>query len=176
MNKLSVLDRWNNFKRLLLVVFAVLMWVMSIVFSYLGFKSGVRNEWYFGLFALILSGAITTMELYLNSQTFDFSELEVGMIILWIGGLAAYAYGIWTNVIGMSIMMVNPDTSNWQAWVVPVIGGVLLEILPEPMFVAFLKTKKVSPLIPQGQNQAPKRTIPIPETLRQRYPSDVSHR
>lgn len=180
MKQLTVLDRWNNFKRLLLVVFSILMWVMSIVFSYFGFKSGVRSEWYFGMFAIILSGAITTMELYLNSQTFDFSAVNVGLIVLWIGGIVCYLYGIWTNIIGVGIMMLGTGdltTVGWQAQVVPVAFGILLEVLPEPMMIAFFTSKKV--VIPadlartqnqqQNNQQRPKNPyhpIGIPEPIR----------
>lgn len=140
----TVLDRWNAFKRLLLIIFSILMWVMSIAFSYMGFKSGVRTEWYFGVFAVILSGTITTMELYLNSQTFDLTEFNVGIIVLWIGGIAAYAYGVWTNIIGVSIMMIGTGdltTVSLERQFVPIIVGLLLEVLPEPMFVAFLTAR-----------------------------------
>ena len=177
MKTLSVLERWNNFKRLLLVIFAVLMWVMSIVFSYIGFKADVQTEWYFGIFALILSATITSLELYLNSQTFDFNEVDMGLVILWIGGFAAYAYGIWTNIIGVSIMMVgNADLTqvSWQGQVVPIIFGLLLEILPEPMFVAFLRAKAYTPVKTQTfvTPSIPKAKYQVPETLKQRFPSD----
>lgn len=149
----KAIDRWNSFKRVLLVLFSILLWCVSIVFSYIGFRSDVRQEWYFSLFALILSGAITAMELYLNSQNFDFDGADVGTLVLWIGGLFCYAYGIWTNIAGLSIMMINPNDVRWQAWVVPVIAGVLLEVLPEPMFVAFLKSKKIEKPQPQEQRR-----------------------
>lgn len=166
---MTVLDHWNNFKRILLVICAVLMWVMSIVFSYIGFKADVQTEWYFGIFALILSATITSLELYLNSQTFDFNEVDMGLVILWIGGFAAYAYGIWTNVVGVGMMMLGGDltTVKWSAQVVPIIVGILLEVLPEPMFVAFLKTKAVRKQPNQQQQKQHHIPIPPPNPVKQ---------
>lgn len=159
---MSILDRWNNFKRVMLLLCSILMWMVSIVFSYIGFKSDVRNEWYFAIFALILSASVTALELYLNSQTFDFEGVDFGLIILWIGGLFAYAYGIWTNIIGVATMMLGSsdlNTVRWSVQVVPIIVGVLLEVLPEPMFVAFLKSKMVKKQQPNQQNF---KSIPVP--------------
>lgn len=156
--KSNPLDTWNGAKRQLLRIFAVLMWVMSLVFSYIGFKSDVQNDWYFGVFAIILSGTITVLELYLTSQTFNFSEVDMGLVMLWIGGIAAYAYGIWTNVEGLAVMMIGPAgllAVSWQTQVVPIIAGVLLEVLPEPMFIAFLKSRKpVKSVVQRTQEQA----------------------
>lgn len=159
---MNILDRWNNFKRLMLLVCSILMWIVSIVFSYMGFKSDVATDWYFGIFAIILSISITALELYLNSQTFDFDNVDFGLVVLWIGGLGAYAYGIWTNIIGVSVMMLGTgdlSTVRWSVQIVPILVGLLLEILPEPMFVAFLKTKEV-----KKQQQPVKYHIPVPST------------
>lgn len=140
------LETWNSAKRQLMRVFAILMWIMSIGFSYIGFKAEISNEWYFGVGAIILSGAITVLELWLTSQTLDFNELDMGLVMLWFGGLAAYAYGIWTNIQGLAVMMIGPAgllSVSVQSQVVPILAGILLEVLPEPMFIAYLKSRKV---------------------------------
>lgn len=152
------LANWNKFKLGMLLVFSVLLWLTSMVFSYIGFINETHVDWYFKLFAIFLTGAITALELHLTSQTFNFEEVDMGLVILWAGGLAAYCYGIYTNVIGLSVMMIGTATLTdvgWQTQVIPIIAGFLLEALPEPMFIAFLKSKRnVKSVVQKAQEQA----------------------
>lgn len=173
------LANWNRFKLGMLLVFSVLLWLTSMVFSYIGFINETHVEWYFKLFAIFLTGAITALELYLTSQTFNFDEVDMGLVILWAGGIGAYLYGIYTNVIGLSVMMIGTATLTsvgWQVQVIPIIAGFLLEALPEPMFIAFLKSKRnVKSVVQRAQEQA-QQTRSIPEEIRKHNPAQPQQR
>jgi hypothetical protein len=112
----------------LAIVMAMGAWVVSIYFSQVGF--GVDNHkaawlgWFLGLL-------VTTVELVFNSKTHKLSMTLIGV------GILCYLYGVWTNVEGFWTFQ-NPDSqfvifsqSSIMSWFV----GLVMEILPEPMFM-----------------------------------------
>lgn len=123
----------NNFleqdgRHKLAVLTALVAWVVSIRFNYLGFKlendNGLWLGWFFGI-------VITVVELVFNSKT---QRLSLTLIVV---GIICYCYGSITNVLGFwsfqKGMIPFPwfDTSALMSWFV----GLILEILPEPLFM-----------------------------------------
>jgi hypothetical protein len=56
-------------------------------------------------------------------------------LTLFLGGAVAYGYGILTNVMGIWQAQGSPDlASNPFSLLLPILLGVFLEIIPEPLF------------------------------------------
>lgn len=153
------LARWNNFKKLGLNVSSKFVWLVSIVFSLLGFVGFLNDrtsaqaslpEWLFYGFVIIgigLSIVVNMLELALNSEQLSkitTNNLEVNDVILWVGGIVAYLYDIYTNVIGLSLLMqgtINLGIVPTEGKIIVIVWGVLLAILPEPMYIKSLRMK-----------------------------------
>jgi hypothetical protein len=111
----------------LAIVMGAAAWAVSIYFSQAGFRLTEPNAAWIGWF---LGFFITTLELVFNGK-------EEKSMTLYAAGLLCYLYGIWTNVIGFYAFQ-HPDTAfvplsqtALMSWFV----GLILEILPEPLFV-----------------------------------------
>lgn len=111
----------------LAIVMAIGTWMLSIYFSYLGFKLDNSKMSWIGYF---LGALVTTVELIFNSKT---HKISLTLILV---GVLCYAYGIWTNVTGFWNFQ-HPD-QPW-AWttsiIMPLFVGLILEVLPEAMFM-----------------------------------------
>lgn len=123
-NKLKRLDSRHK----LAVIMALVTWGISLFFSKEGF--GVDNpkaQW----LGWILASLVTTMELIFNSRT---QKVPLTLISV---GLICYGYGIWTNVLGFWTYQ-HPDISFVlmnQKSIMSVFVGLIMEILPEPLFL-----------------------------------------
>jgi len=147
---------WPKIKRLLALVTAVLLWIISIVFSYKGFNFSTNHSMAWA--GIIMAFAVTVLELIFNTNSIESllgdRNAEFGEWILVIGGLLAYVYDIWTNIIGiLAVQGKSFDLTTWSV-VVPILVGTFMAILPEPMFVWSMGIKGLS-----GQVSAPRRPI-----------------
>lgn len=115
--------KFNTWVRRIVGAFAVGAWALSIYFSANGFGFQVPGFFPVGIF---LGGLVTILEIVLNKG--------VKSMTLRLGGLLAYAFGWWTNFIGLSVAMGNPNfMSDPKRMVIPVILGLFLELIPEPL-------------------------------------------
>jgi len=113
--------------RVLSVVVAATLWLISITFSVDGFNFQVADMAWAGWFMGI---AITAIELIWNKQ-----GANSNMTILLIG-VFAYLYGVITNVMGvLTAQNVVDIGANPMGAVFAGIVGFFLEIAPEPLFV-----------------------------------------
>lgn len=153
------LARWNNFKKVGLNISSKFVWLVSIVFSLLGFVGFLNDRaigqsalpnWLFYGFVIIgigLSIVVNMLELALNSEQLSKvmnRNMEVNDVVLWIGGIVAYLYDIYTNVIGLSLLMqgtINLGSVPVEGKIIVIVWGVLLAILPEPMYIKSLRMK-----------------------------------
>lgn len=151
------LARWNNFKKVALGLSSRFVWVVSGIFSLMGFigllttrtaEQAAMPKWMFYGFVVIgigLSVVVNVLELALNSEKLDKifnSGMEVMDIILWVGGFVAYLYDIYTNVLGLSLLMlgtINLGVIPVESKVIVIVWGILLAILPEPMYIKSIK-------------------------------------
>lgn len=126
---------YEKVKRTLAGAVALVLWGLSIKFSVSGFGAGIDDKeiW----IGWLLGFSITVIQLVWNGIK------GRANLTLWVLGLSAYLYGIYTNVMG--IMVWRGDTfqtlsDNPLVIVFPLILGLFLEIAPEPLFVwAFTK-------------------------------------
>lgn len=190
------LARWNNFKKLGLNASSKFVWVVSGIFSLMGFigllttrtvEQAALPQWLFYLFVVIgigLSIVVNMLELALNSENIGKAfnlDMEVMDVVLWVGGLVAYAYDIYTNILGLSLLMlgtIDVKAVPVQSLIFVIAWGVLLAILPEPMYVKSLKMAYVQAYKqPKAHSQSPYTVTPntggdskVDAYLRQKYP------
>ena len=112
----------------LAILGAIVCWLLSMWFSYLGFRIDSNKIAFVGW---ILAGIVTIVELVWNSQT---GKLSLTLIAT---GLLCYAYGIWTNITGFwelqhpGVEFVILSTRS----LMPAFVGTIMEVLPEPLFM-----------------------------------------
>jgi len=112
----------------LAVVGALVCWVLSVWFSYLGFKIDADKVAFVGW---VMAGVVTIVELVFNSQT---GKLSLTLVVT---GILCYAYGIWTNVIGFWDLQ-HPGVGFIilsQRSIMSAFVGIILEVLPEPLLM-----------------------------------------
>ena len=108
------------------VVMAFLLWYLSVFFSNKGFNFQVQDmQWA----AWILAASVTIIELVWTKQGFKPSPT------LFVFGLAAYAYGIGTNILGIMEAQGNSASQNPISIVFPFVLGFFLEVIPEPLAI-----------------------------------------
>lgn len=144
-------QRWNTIKRILAVLMAIFFWGLSIIFSQKGFGISLPTWAWAGW---VLAMGVTILELILNSGT------RMNPTI-YIAGIIAYMYGIGTNVYGIVMARTGMDGIMVWDWVLAVIVGLLLEVVPEPVFlygigidVGDLITTLLSGVHGRGHNRA----------------------
>lgn len=120
---------YRNLLRIMAILIATLLWTISVFFSQDGFRISVPTMSWIGL---ILAISVTVIELVWNQEGFGHN------VTITTVGLAAYAYGIWTNVVGiLNAQGVSPGmlTDDPAKIAFPAILGFFLEITPEPLIV-----------------------------------------
>jgi hypothetical protein len=139
---------WNRLKRILSLVTGFGLWAVSMVFSYLGFSISNNNIAWVGA---VLAFAVTVLELIFNTNTVsgllnENDETRFGEWLLVFGGFVAYIYDAWTNILGFYAMQnrAMPDSIN-VGFVVPLLFGLLVATLPEPMFIWGMGWNKSNP-------------------------------
>jgi hypothetical protein len=115
------------FLRWIAAATAIGMWALSVKFSKDGFNFTVPDmAWAGTLLALF----VTAIQLVWNKEGAN------GNLTLMAVGVAAYLYGIYTNVMGiMSAQGLTDVSSQPLSMVFPLILGIFLEITPEPLLV-----------------------------------------
>lgn len=112
------------------IFFSIVVLIISIFFSSWGFSFDMNNySWAFWV-SMALGASITVLQLVGNK---DDGKDEVFRII-W---LLSYAYGIYTNVMGLS--QIRGGISTWTDYILPVIVGAFIEIVPEKLFLTSLR-------------------------------------
>ena len=112
----------------LAILGALICWVLSVYFSYLGF--GVNNTqllWIGWIMALV----VTIVELAFNTPM---HKLPLTLAVI---GIICYIYGIYTNITGFWSLQ-NPGVPFvWfqMQSLMPIIIGFVMEVLPEPLFM-----------------------------------------
>ena len=123
-------DLWDNVKKWAALITAITLWIASMQFSYAGFNVNAPEAAWLGW---VLAFAITVIELVFNT---DVKKLN---LTLYVVGFLAYAYGIWTNVVGFyfSVQGMTWATlaSNPLSIVFAIVLGFFLEVTPEALFI-----------------------------------------
>jgi hypothetical protein len=129
-------EHYMKFLRMLAVATAAVLWAISVSFSVDGFNIQVKDMVWVGV---VLALSVTAIELIWNKSGMGMS------LTLVMGGLLAYAYGVYTNIIGiMGAQGISDPMNQMGAAAFAVILGLVLEILPEPLFVWGLVGDEVS--------------------------------
>jgi hypothetical protein len=115
------------FLRWIAAATAIGMWFLSVKFSTDGFNFVVPDMAWAGV---MLALFVTAIELVWNKEGAN------GNLTLMAVGVAAYIYGIYTNVTGiMAAQGITDVMSDPVKILFPLILGVFLEITPEPLLV-----------------------------------------
>ena len=156
----------DGFKHQLAKFSAVLAWVISIWFSYLGFKFQNQEVQWIGW---VLGFLITCGEFIFNTEL---KRLSLTLVAI---GVICYAYGIYSNVVGFWSIQFPTEAFPWfdkraaMSWFV----GAILEIYPEAAFAWGMRAMTgdlVGNLasLASGVATGNKRTYEIAEQLRER--------
>lgn len=106
---------------------AIALWVLSIAFSAKGFGFTDGLLVFVGVLFAVM---VTVLEVVLNREGLQLPRALVAC------GFLAYAYGIGTNVAGIWQAQGSLDYRAMpEVMAMPAVLGILLEILPEPMFM-----------------------------------------
>jgi len=122
-------DKWMRLKKMMAVVVSIALWFASTMFSYKGFNLSIPEMSWLGW---VLAIAVTVIELVFNT---DIQKLNM---TLFFSGIVAYSYGIWTNVTGFFLVQGGTfESLKYEPLSIlfPVLVGVFLEVVPEPLFV-----------------------------------------
>jgi hypothetical protein len=115
---------WNKISRIAAFFVSIAIWWVSINFSTQGFNLEVANMAWIGW---VLGICVTVIEIVFNKPGINRN------VTLWVIGLMAYVYGMYTNVIG--IWAAQGSLPGIKAWIFPGILGSVLEWIPEVLFV-----------------------------------------
>lgn len=170
------------FLRWIAAATAIGMWALSVKFSKDGFDFTVPDmAWAGTLLALF----VTAIQLVWNKEGAN------GNLTLMAVGVAAYLYGIYTNVTGiMAAQGITDITSQPMSMLFPLILGIFLEITPEPLLVwgligssfggdflsnIFNATQSGRSFAPEKPKGAPKGKSPQTQNLGARYHPSQTH-
>ena len=127
-------DTWTWWKRQIAKIVAILIFLVSIYFSYrgFGFVSNNPDSWWVGL---ILAITFTCAELVFNTNIVGHN------LTTYIGGIVAYSYSGITNVFGLFILqgyslteLTHPNAGMFFVFLIDILGGIFFEIYAEPLF------------------------------------------
>ena len=124
MNKFGNLDGRHK----LAIVGALICWVLSVYFSYLGFRVENENMWFVGV---IMALVVTIVELAFNTPM---HKLPLTLAVI---GIICYIYGIVTNITGFWSLQHPGVPFVWfqMESLMPIAIGLVMEVLPEPLFM-----------------------------------------
>ena len=112
---------WNTISRIAAFFVSIAVWWVSINFSVDGFKFEQPGKEWIGW---VLGLSITVIEIVFNKPGIRRN------LTLWTIGAMAYAYGMWTNVVGIYI-----SGNGHGGWIWAGLLGAVLEWIPEVLFV-----------------------------------------
>ncbi len=117
-------------KRIIIAFGSIVGWIVSFRFSVLGFNVQVPNDQWAAVGLVIM---FTALEL-----AFSRTRLKLAATLI-LGAFVAYGYGIWTNVLGIYVIMHPAATTlagaAWDQLVIPISAGTGLEVIPEALLV-----------------------------------------
>lgn len=119
---------YRTILRMVTVGISVLLWAISVYFSQNGFAIEVPDMAWIGW---VLAVSVTVIEIVWNQEGFRHNTTITAV------GIAAYGYGIWTNVVGIlqSQGAAGDISGNEIQLIFPIILAVFLEITPEPLLM-----------------------------------------
>jgi hypothetical protein len=134
------MDKYMTFKRIIAFLAALGLWVISIKFSYNGFKFDSTTILWFGF---VLAAVVTVVELVFNTKI---GKLNPTLLV---SGIVGYIYGIYTNVIGFYILQHGSLEGFWLGtnWVIPIFAGLIAEVLPEALLAWALRAGQEGDLL-----------------------------
>lgn len=120
-------DLLDSIKKYAPICAAIALWAVSIYFSYTGFNFIVGRGIVIGL---VLALAVTVVELIFTT---DISHLNMTLFIF---GILAYGYGVYSNVAGIISYMggISPS-AGLNAYIFPSLVGLFIEVVPVPLFL-----------------------------------------
>lgn len=121
--------RYTNAIRVLTMVAMGVVMYISAQFSKDGFSFNLPNYEWIGWTLAVISIVVQLA----------WNRMEGKDLTIYVIGFSVYAYSIYTNVIG-----VHAAQSGNSGWAFPIILGVILDILPEPLFVWALTYGSIS--------------------------------
>lgn len=137
----------NNYEKIVralaIVASSAMLWI-SAGFSVDGFNIVIPEKVSVGW---ALAGIIIIIQIVWN---------KVGNkagLTLFVAGLLCYAYGIWTNVLGI-LDATEIAKGGWEI-IIALVFGMFLEIIPEPLLVWALTGEATDPLS-QVANRKPR--------------------
>lgn len=124
-------DGWKKFVRFAACGAALAFWLISIQFSKNGFGFNVPNLAWIGY---VLGVGVTIIELVFNNDG------KKHTLTLFIAGILAYLYGVYTNVVGFWLAQGSPPLGDDPLFalgklLLPIGFGLFIEIVPEPLFL-----------------------------------------
>ena len=129
--------QYTKLKRWLVGLSGVMMLYVSLIFS----KEGIGIQGNYAWMGYVIAVALSCSEFMFNS---NFESLNWTIFVI---GLTAYGYSIWTNVVGFYVnrgmtgnMFSNFDPTN-------VFGGIFLDVYPEVAIAWALKESKIGDLL-----------------------------
>lgn len=117
----------DAFKHQLAKISAILAWIVSVYFSYEGFKFQNESVLWVGY---LLAFLVTCGEFIFNTEI---KSLSLTLVLI---GLVCYGYGVYSNVVGFWSIQFPDQLFVWNSsqsimsWFV----GAILEIYPEAAF------------------------------------------
>lgn len=124
------IEVYRKLVRIAAGMMAVMFWGLSVYFSQGGFGVAMPEMAWIGW---VLALGVTVIEIVWNIDGFGHN------LTLMIIGLAAYAYGVWSNIIGIMAVQgvnINEMDAGWLIKIIfPVLLGIALEIAPEPLLL-----------------------------------------
>ena len=116
------------------IVGVAVLWA-SVIFSKNGFEFNTSSD--FAWVGWVLAFAATSAEFMLNSTFKRINWTIVGL------GLCAYAYSIWTNLLGFHSL--RPTDTLFS--VINVVGAIFIDVFPEVAISWALEESKIGDLI-----------------------------
>lgn len=129
--------KFNEWKKRLALISGILIFLISAFNSKNGFVGNTKNDLLLAAMGWAFAIAATSAEFMFTS---DFRKLNWSIIFL---GFCAYAYSIYTNVLGLQ----SWRGSVMQYDAVNVIGGIFMDVYPEAAIAWALGESKLGDVI-----------------------------
>jgi hypothetical protein len=129
--------KFTNLKRWLVGLSGIGVLYVSIIFS----KEGMQIQGQYAWMGFVIAIALSCAEFMFNS---NFESLNWTIFVV---GIAAYAYSIWTNITGFYVNRQMVGTLFTQFDLTNLFGGIFLDVYPEVAIAWALKESKIGDLI-----------------------------
>jgi hypothetical protein len=126
---------YTKAKRFVTFIVGVAVLYASLIFSKNGFEFETSSDYVW--VGWVLAFAATSAEFMLNSTFKRINWTIVGL------GLCAYAYSIWTNMLGFQSLRPGEDPYS----VINILGAVFIDVFPEVAISWALQESKIGDII-----------------------------